>query len=65
MLEREDDSIFDSFKRRRAIRTRKAFRKHNLDSAHCIAGIPVSLFEDLRVELGKAEIVLVSIAVDT
>jgi hypothetical protein len=54
MLEREDDNIFDSLKRRRAIGTRKALCKDNPDSAHCIGSIPVSLFQNLGVELGKA-----------
>jgi hypothetical protein len=54
MLEREDDNIFDSLKRRRAIGTSKALRKDNLDSAHGIGSIPVALFQDLSVELRKA-----------
>lgn len=54
MLEREDDNIFDSLKRRRAIRTRKALCQSDPDSTQCIGSIPVSLIEDLSVELGEA-----------
>jgi hypothetical protein len=64
VLEREDDDIFHSFKRRRAIRTRKALGNHNPDPTQCIGSIPVLLLQYLGVEMSEAQRVMISVAIN-
>jgi hypothetical protein len=63
MLERKGDNVFDSFEWWRAMRTRKPLCENDLDSAVRIAGIPMSLFQDVRMKWGEAEDVLIAVSV--
>lgn len=64
MLERQSDDILDPLEWRRSVRTRKTFSNNDLDPTKQIPSIPMSLLQNLRVEVREAQAVLVPVSID-
>lgn len=64
MLERQNDDILHTFKRRSAVWAGEALGDDDPDSTVRVPSIPIALLQDVTVEGRKAESVLVAISID-
>lgn len=64
MLERQNDDIFHTLKRRGAVWTSEALTDDDPDSTMRVSSIPIALLQDFTVEYRKAESVLIAISID-
>lgn len=64
MLERKGNDVLDTLEWRRTMRSNEPFRYHDFDPAVGLASVPVSLLQDLLMELGKANVILIAVLID-